>query len=380
MSLPDPHAPLRGGLPLSSRGARDLEHLERNSACDAHTLMVSIGAHPADVARLLNVPAEEGQSEHALSHGNTFELRNLDGGAAAILDLYRSVGILGIPHAKVKIFDPLPPAPPRTETVRYRRWELIRRRRALHTAKLIRDRWQGDPTAPNMIVHPGLTLDVFGHVTLVPDVLVAAEVDRLFWPADLKSFADLYGRTDQASLRAARRQLAVYTLALSEIASSLPGFDERLHGRQLERADLILSKPGSYRPSLVRETVGGEMEVIASRLESLPGRLAAIVGRMAAAGHRALDSEAALLAAGITFSSECSAFCPMHRRCERLARADGRPEVVDPRAPQILGAVDSLHRYRRLMHGQVQPHDADERQLRDTHQGYLDAFQSATGI
>ena len=247
----------------------------------------------------------------------------------------------------------------------------------MNTARLIRARWNGDPAAPNLIVHPGLALDVLGAVTLVPDLLVD---DRLFWPADLKSFADLYGRTDAGSLRAARRQLAVYALALRELVDTLPGFDVRLHGPQLERADLVLSKPGSYRPSRVPETVGGEMDAIATRLAALPARVATIVARMAAAGHHALDTQAALEAAGIAYGPECAGFCPLHRRCESIARRAGRPEIVDPRAPQLLGPVDSLHRYRRLLAGAVAPRDDHERELLAAHQAFAAAFAAATGI
>jgi hypothetical protein len=68
--------------------------------------MVGVGLHPVDVAGALGVAVEEGQSGHALSHGNTFEIRNLDSGAAAILALYRDAGVLDLAHAKVKIFDP----------------------------------------------------------------------------------------------------------------------------------------------------------------------------------------------------------------------------------------------------------------------------------
>src|SRR5438034_1784363 len=88
-------ARLRGTLRAEQLGARGIERMARNPACQLLKALTIAGFSPATVATsAYGDAAREGQSPFALAAGNQFEAKLFENGAAALLELYRAAGRL----------------------------------------------------------------------------------------------------------------------------------------------------------------------------------------------------------------------------------------------------------------------------------------------
>lgn len=346
----------------AARGAREVEAVARNPACFIPALAVADGLSLDAAAQALNLPAEgatneAAQSPHALRHGIRFEKRALRDEAAAIVDLYQDHGILGADAVVHDLTAPegVSPAHARAAVMQA-------------TALAIADRAAGRP-APDMIVQGAITLRQLGGITLMPDVLVAAAGSPFYFPADLKSFPDLGGRTDTSALRSGRRQLAVYWLALMQATDAVADIDP--HG------DLILSAAGSQTPSLCREKLTGEVQTMGEVLDGVDERADRLRAVLAASGHANVDTPQALSAARPAWRPSCAEHCSLHRACEYMARAAGDPVTVDERAPAQLGPIGDLRLYEQLIDGDGDG-DLEQQAIVDDHRALLDIFERTT--
>src|SRR5687768_7938955 len=148
-SLDDRLQRLRGTLPAESLGARGLERVARNPACQRLRALTLAGVTPATAATAVYGEApREGQSPFALSAGNRFERAIFDDGAARLLKLYRAKGRLGADEGVVVDL---------SEVVRGAKPADMARRREL-TLDYFRRKLAGDPTAPNLIIKARLTV------------------------------------------------------------------------------------------------------------------------------------------------------------------------------------------------------------------------------
>jgi hypothetical protein len=144
---------LRGSLTQSSPGARGIEKLARNP-CVRQAVTYAHLVNPADVMReVLKEDPREGISPFALAQGNSFEARLLRDSAARLLALYRAEGRLSTGESGVANLDLMVAGSD----------ERTLRRRAGITQDLLRRKMRARGGAPNIIVHPVLSVPLAGR-------------------------------------------------------------------------------------------------------------------------------------------------------------------------------------------------------------------------
>ena len=228
---------LRGGLSPVEVGARGIESVARNAACTRLRAIVIAGLTPNEVVKKVLGQPPDVMSPFAMTLTQNFERRLLDHAGGSLLTVYREKGHLDLLDAKIaNVKDHAP-----------RDTHLDRIRRERETRRLIELKLRGDPTAPNLILKPRLTLTIVGVTHAIElDYLVASDKDPFYRAGVIKSYADRGGKTNNAHVRSACREAAVGTLALQQLLVALGG-DPALAG---DRVDMILKAPGSFSPRL----------------------------------------------------------------------------------------------------------------------------------
>jgi len=258
LSLPARLARLRGTAAAAPLGARGIEQSARTARCVRRQAITLAGLPPARVAERVGARERDQQSPFAIASGNLFERAVGMSGAHQLLALYRAAGRLRPEECRVVDIHALPSSLRRAETLR-----------------LIGQKLDKRTTAPHLILQPHLAVRIVGRDEAIrPDLLVASDDDVCYSVGDIKSFADLDGRTNAASIRGAVRQVAVGVLALRTAVVSLGATDpERLVSA---RAEVVLRRRGTGRPSLrVIEQVD-EVDIIARHIARAPALLAAV--------------------------------------------------------------------------------------------------------
>lgn len=340
---------IRGTLPGSWLGARDLEHLSRNPSCDLQLTASAARVRMSDLAMHHRAITDKAiLSPHAARHGREFEANALSSDAQVLVSAYVERGLLQ-EGANAKDCSVRRESGEATDAY-YDRVDAATQ----ECEAIIRARAAGDFSTPQVLMHARLTFDFNGPVSLEPDLLIAGEGERLYVPGDIKAFADLRGMTAASSLRAARRQVAVYVLALRRLYSALLEADDL---DAYWAGDLVLSRGGSRALSVRREALRGEVGAIMDLLDAAPSRLRASAESM---GSGTVDDLAALEHLKISFSAECASFCGMYRSCEARAHREGLPQVVDAVAGEQLASIGTIGRYAALMHdsGDASPDEA----------------------
>lgn len=125
-------------------------------------------------------------SPFAMTLTQAFERRLLSNAAGSLLTAYREKGRLHQLDAKIaSIADHAPRDTP-----------VDRSRRERETRRLIELKLRGDPTAPNLILKPRLTLTIVGVTHAIElDYLVAGDADPFYRVGVIKSYADRGGKT-----------------------------------------------------------------------------------------------------------------------------------------------------------------------------------------
>jgi hypothetical protein len=332
-------ARLRGALAQEEPGARGLERVARNPECLRLRALTIAGITPGTAATaVMGLEDREAQSPFAMTIDQRFERHLLSNGAANLFALYVKEGRLGPTDSKVSVISDFAPG----DT------QAARQRREAETRRLFDLKLRGDPTAPNLVVRPRLTVPLVGvpHA-FEPDFLVASDADPFFRVGDLKSYPDRGGKTDQADLRSACRQSAVGVVGLRH-ATVLLGVQDpsRL---AIAQGDLILKVTGLFLATLRPMTLTGEVDSILRALADAPSNLAELEGLLPAGG--ALDDPQVLAAIPNHYRSTCREHCALWTHCRSQAQVMSNPVILGDEASERLAAAGSLNRARDLMNG-----------------------------
>jgi hypothetical protein len=337
-------ARLRGSLRAEAPGARGLERVARNPACQRLRAITTAGVTPAGVVKqVYREDPREGQSPFAISAGNQFEHLLYEDEAARLLELYQRQANLPPPDNRV-VDVPTAVGGRATPTT-------MRKRREL-TDQLFLQKLQGDPQAPNLILHPRVPVSFLEvpHDT-EPDALVAADADRFYRPVEVKSYPDRGGKTDPADVRSACRQAAVGVVGLRQAVGRLGDRDfDRLGTCDVEqivppRGDLVLRVPGSMTANLRPMTLQGEVDSLERALDEAPRNLDELEALLAAiAPNATLDNPRVLEAIPCNYLESCREHCALADRCKAEATANSDPVILGSAAREELAAAGSVER------------------------------------
>lgn len=328
-------ARLRGRLPAEEPGARGLERVARNPACQRLRALTMVGITPAAaITEAYGDPAREGQSPFALAAGNQFERYLFENGAARLLDLYRTNDRLTADECKVAIVPDLAPGT---------RPQDMARRQAL-TDRFFRMKLARDPNAPNLIVKPRLPIWLVGveHAT-EPDMLVAADAEPFYHPAEIKSYPDRDGKTDAADIRSACRQAGVGVVGLRQAVAALGVHTPEAIVPAV--CDLVLRRPGSFTATLRPMAILAEVDSIVRIFDEAPRSLDELEAMLAQIAPGAtLDNPEVLDAIPNNFVEGCREHCALAARCKQAAIANGDLILLGGQAREELAAAGSLSR------------------------------------
>jgi hypothetical protein len=321
---------LRGTIPSRGPGACGLERMARNPACRRLRALTMVGTTPAEAMRsVYGEDPREGQSPFAIARGNAFEAGLFAHGAARLLALYREHGRLAVDDGMVvNIPDRAPGASPAA----------MARRRSL-TLDCLERKLAGDRTAPHLLVKPRLLVLLLGaEYDIEPDALLAAGPDPFYRPQEIKSYPDRDGKTDPADLRGALRQAAVAVVALRQALHRL-GISNA-DALVPARADLVLRRPGSDRPTLRPMTLAGEVDSLQRALDDAPRSLEELDTFVSAiAPGAALDDARVLDAIPNHYLPSCREHCALAPRCKRQAIEASDPVLLGTDAKEALAPI-----------------------------------------
>lgn len=340
-------ARLRGSLQADEPGARGFERVARNPDCTRLRALTIAGIDSATAAvKVYGEPAREGQSPFALAIGNRFDRTMSENGAAELLELYRTAGRLTTNECKVAVIPDLAPIGARRDL------KHVMAVRQTISQRLLEQKLNGDPKAPNIIVKPRILVTLLGlDHGIEPDALVASDFDRFYRPVEIKSYPDRAGKTEPADVRSACRQAAVGVVALRNIAA-------RLGVRELEKlvpaaGDLILRVPGGLKPTLRAMTLNGEVDSLERAIHEAPSNLDELEQLLPPGS--ALDDPVVLESIPNSYRSSCREYCALAQHCKQAAVANADPSVLGDVAREMLMPAGSITRALDLMRGTGAP-------------------------
>jgi hypothetical protein len=219
---------------------------------------------------------------------------------------------------------------------------------------LLRRRAAGDLTTPTLVLKPRLAVRAGGQeFAIEPDAMIATDDDPFYRVAEIKSYADRRGYTDQGKTGSAARQAAVGVVAVRQFLSA-EGLTPDLVP---STADLIFSNSGSDTPTLNRLDISGEVSNIQAALDDADSQLETLLVHL---NGRTLDDPAALASIENYLCSSCSTHCPMFEYCRTDAIEQGHPVALGDDASELLSGLGSLHRAIALRDGTDAPANDDE--------------------
>lgn len=360
-------ARLRGTVEASEPGTRGIERVARNPECLRLRTMTIVGMTPAQGLHVMGRPDREGQSPFALVLGQRFERILLKNGAANLFTLYRTENYLSEVEAKIVSVEELAPGSSLAS----------RRRREAETKRLLEAKLKGDPSAPNLIIKPRLTVSLVGipH-PIEPDYLIAADADQFYRVGEMKSYPDRGGKTDPSDLRSACRQAAVGVVALRQWLVRQGVRDPNIVA--LAEADLILRVTGLFVPTLKRQAIEGEVDSIMRAIADAPAtldELEALLPRGAS-----LDNPIVLDTVPNNYRPNCKEHCALWEHCRHRAQSNSQPIILGDHAAEKLAAAGSLSRAIELMQGVgASPRNAAEAALAAELRVGDTAFRKAVG-
>lgn len=314
---------LRGGEVPRNHDARTIAALTANPGCARRGVMDAAAVDKDAVARHLGFGAPFGQSQFAITRGNTFEAQVKADGCAELLALLRDRLGLDIPEVA---YDDLESVGTESREVRHTRTRHLMAR-ALES---------GDGT---LFDHPLLRLDIAGQrAYLEPDV-IAFQLGGRFHVVEVKSFAVVDGQAEPEQVAAAARQSAVYVLALRELVADLGHDPERVS----HEVFLVCPENFSNRPTATPVDVRPQLAVVRRQLARLT-RAEDIVRNMPDGTTFALDEglPEAVRAVEARYAPECMSSCEMALFCRDEARACGATGTLGRSVRDELGGVDSV--------------------------------------
>lgn len=334
---------LRGGLAPVEVGARGIESVARNADCTRLRAIVIAGLTPNDVIKRVLGEAADVMSPFAMTLTQAFERRLLSNAGGSLLTVYREEGHLDPQDAKIVNVADLAPRDTHVDRIRRER----------ETRRLIDLKMRGDPTAPNLILKPRLTLTIVGVSHAIElDYLVASDREPFYRAGVIKSYADRGGKTNNAHVRSAYREAAVGTLALRQLLEEA-GRSADLAG---DRVDMVLKAPASFSPRLfAAQRAESELASLTRALATAPSDLDQIE-QMLPAGASLADP-AVIESLPNHYCSTCKEHCSLWKHCRAQAQAQGNAIILGDQAAEQLAAAGSLNRAMDLLNGAGRPPD-----------------------
>jgi hypothetical protein len=207
--------------------------------------MDAAGIDKQELASHAGYPVPFGQSEFAITRGNSFEAQLKDNGAAQLLTLLREILSLDIAEAHYTDLN---------DVGGNQNNEL----RHVYTKQRL-------TAAPEhmgtMFDHPLLRLSVAGRNAYLEPDLIAFQLRGMFHVVEIKSFAIVDGQADPAKVAAAAVQSAVYVLALGELL----GRQDQVHYETI----LICPRDFTNQPAAARIDVRRQLTVLKRQLSRM---------------------------------------------------------------------------------------------------------------
>lgn len=326
---------LRGDTPPKHHNARTLAALAGNPRCALRTVLDASGADKTAIADRVGFPARFGQSQFAITRGNSFESLVKDDGCAELLRLLRDTLNLPLPEVA---YDNL-------EAVGDNASPEVRHAR---TRRLLAEAAAG--TGGTLFDHPMLRLNVGGHTVYLEPDLVAFRVEDRFYVVEIKSFPIIDGQADPAQVKSATTQAAAYIIALRSMLGEF-GIPPQAVA---DKIVLVAPKDFSFRPTAAfvdaRKQVAtltrqlARMERVDTVIDTLPEGLTFDLG-LDAAGQPTRPREALAEALGQVdpnYRPDCLAQCEMAFYCRDRAREGASVDVLGPTIRERLGGIDTV--------------------------------------
>lgn len=334
----------RGPIPtfeIARRGRADirarLEQWAKNPRCPSNGFSVILGIPMRDVAIAEGLRPTTGQSRFALAAGYRFERFLLADEARLLREELAKKGVVSpgscgfLDLRLTKNGGPL----------RYQEEAIGATQKVLQQAAAAAE------ATPSIVASAAIRLPgspLLPEAVLVLDALV---IQRERSPthlvvAEFKTYPDRGGFTDTVSLAGARAQAGTYVHGLEVLVRQLDLSAALVVSSQ---GILILTRPGSYQPSI---RVDEDLRYQAARARrGLAGlqRLAVDI-----AGRAGDDPMRCILEAETVYGPSCLAFCDRARGCFLRALQRGDPAILGEESEAFLGSVD-LERAARLLGG-----------------------------
>jgi hypothetical protein len=331
---------LRGDAPAKRHNARTIAALTGNPGCGRRAVLDAAGIDKDALARNLGFPSRFGQSQFAITRGNTFERQVKANGFAELLALLRDT--LELELTEVGIAD-LEEVGGNTST----ELRFTRSRQALLAAADDRGR-------ATFFDHPLLRIDVGGNdVYLEPD-LVAFQHEGKFHVVEIKSFAVIDRQADGTKVAAAARQSAVYVLAL-----------RRLLGAERVSDEVVLVCPENFsnKPTAAKVDVRKQLIILdhqLTRLERIETLVAALPPDLSLdlTGNTVDELATTVSTMEPRYAPECLASCEMAFFCRH--QGAGRTETLGISVREELGGVETVSRALSLADGTAVPSVEEE--------------------
>jgi len=311
---------LRGAAGAKRHNARTVAALTGNPGCVRRAVLDAAGVDKDKLARRVGFPAKFGQSQFAITRGNSFEAQVKANAFAELITLLRDT--LGLQIGEVGQTD--------LEQVGGNTSQEIRHTRSRQ--KLTGAMTNGEST---FFDHPLLTLDVGGNTVYLEPDLVAFHHEGVFHVVEIKSFAVIDDQADGAKVAAAAIQSAVYVLALRRLL----GDDKVSH-----EVVLVCPKDFSNKPVATKIDVRKQLIVLEHQLTRL-ARIETLVDALPPGLSLDLDNSAddlfkALSEIEARYAPDCIAKCEMAFFCRNEAR--GCTAALGISVREELGGVETV--------------------------------------
>nr|WP_221380251.1 hypothetical protein [Actinoplanes polyasparticus] len=324
---------LRGSAPAKRHNARTVAALTGNPGCARRAVLDAAGVDKDALAKQIGFPAKFGQSQFAITRGNSFEAQVKANGYAELLRLLREV--LGLEIEEVGSTDLNDVGGNASQEVRH-----TRARQALKAAVEGRE-------PLTFLDHPLLSLDVGGNIVYLEPDLVAFHHDGVLHVVEIKSFAIIDDQAGGSKVAAAARQSAVYVLALRRLL----GDDKVSHD-----VVLVCPKDFSNQPTAVKIDVRKQLITLDHQLtrlaridnlvEQLPNGLS-----LDLATHTPDELVSALSIMEARYAPSCLNSCEMAYFCRH--EAAGCTSALGTTVREELGGVEYVTRALDLAQGKA---------------------------
>jgi hypothetical protein len=341
---------IRGQVAPKSHNARTVAALTSNPGCARRAILDAAGVDKQRLASYVGFPPRFGQSQFAITRGNSFEAQVKADGCAQLLQLLREHLDLPIPEVS---YDDLDDVGGNTSL----------RLRHARTKALLTRAARSEADAGTLFDHPLLQLMVGGRpVYLEPD-LIAFQLQGRFHVVEIKSFPVIDGQADGDKVAAAIIQSAVYVLALRGLLAEAGLEPEAV----ADSVVLVCPADFSNSPTAALLDVRKQLTVLRrqlSRLDRIDTLLEMLPSTLSFDLEPNVDGvpqrrPAALVEAIQTidarYAPECLASCEMCFFCRDEAR--GRTASLGRDVHDALGAIEDVRTVLSLADGTLGPSD-----------------------